>query len=231
MNLLKFVVNGLYIPFFFAAHYWYYKDFFHTSIISLKMYSTNYFFWFNDCYKYRNIPASLNWIKQFVRFTDTGHIISFLYYYYPSLLPVAFNTHFIITTGYWVGRIFFEMKDCDELNESVIMTEVVHIFCRLNHSLPLFLFIYEIWKNPYYAIFDFTSLYYSYLWVFGWLLFIYTPWRIITNDHVYNIFHPNAQFNTIFMFIGIIFCLFVFSNTCGYLLTKLENYLIRDVFI
>lgn len=213
------MVNGLYIPFFFVAHYLRYKDIFLATVICLKMYPVNYFFWFNNCYTYRNIPVYFNWIKQFIIFANSGHVISLLYHFYPGLLPVAFNTNFMITSCYWLGRIFFNIKVYNDLNEHVIIKEVEYIYCLLNNTLPLILFIFELLKYPN-TVFNFTSLCYSYMWAIGWIVCVYSPWRILTNDYVYNIFNPSIHTNTILVFITIFSGLYIISNSIGYLLTN-----------
>ena len=220
MSLQVFIKNGLYIPFLFMFHYLYYKNLFLSSIICLKLYPANYFFWFNNNYKYNNVPMSLNWIKQFIRFTDSGHIINFIYYFYPKIFPIGFNIHFIITFGYWIGRLFFNMKDCDSLHDPIIIKEVEYFFCYCNHSLPLLLFLYEIYKGEYIFIFDMKSLYYSYVWGYGWFIFVYMPWRKITNDYVYDILHPNVSVKTKCIFISLLTVFIGISNSIGYYLTN-----------
>ena len=220
MFLNIFIKNGLYIPFLFMFHYLYYKNLFLSSIICLKLYPANYFFWFNDKYKYNNIPTCLNWIKQFIRFTDSGHIINFIYYFNPKIFPIGFNIHFLITSGYWIGRLFFSMKDCDSLHEPIIIKKVEYLFCYCNHSLPLLLFLYEIYKGEHIFVFDMKSLYYSYVWGYGWFIFVYMPWRKITHDHVYDLLHPNVSLQTKIIFISILTIFIGISNSIGYYLTN-----------
>lgn len=215
------MVNGLYIPFIFFTHYFLYRHFFLSIAISLKIYSSNYFFWFNDDYSYKGLPRRLNWIKQFVRFTDTGHIISFLYCTYPTILPIAFNTHFIITFAYWIGHFFFQMKDCDIIQNAITIPFIDNTFNIFNHLLPLILLTFELWKHPELAIFDYTSLFYSYLWIVTWFCFIYIPWRSYTGDCVYNILHATVHYSKIFTFVMVISGLYIASNTCGYYLTNI----------
>jgi hypothetical protein len=221
MNYILFLQNGLYIPFVFGSIYVLSNHFFLSSIVSLKLYSTNYFYWFNDCYSFKNIPRKYNWVKQFIRFTDTGHIASFLYYFFPSFLPVAFNVHFLITLGYWTGKVYFGMKDCDSLYDKRIIKNVENTFCSLNHSLPLMMLIYEIKLNPSYATFDLENLFYSYLWGYSWILFIYIPWVYLTNDYVYNVLYPNVPLETKVFYIFILHIFSFLSNILGYYLTLL----------
>ena len=215
-----FLVNGLYIPFFFIFHYIWYQQLLLTTFISLKLYSANYFYWYNHLYRYNNIPKHLNWIKQFIRFTDSGHIISFIYLWYPSILPIAFNTHFIITSMYWIGKYCFQMKDCDSLNDAFIIKPVEHFFCYCNHSIPLLIYMYEIIYQPEYAIFNVNSLLYSYCWMIGWLAFIYTPWRYLTEDSVYTILHINTPNKDKIYFVLLTGGMYILSNIVGYTISK-----------
>ena len=220
MNIILLIQNGLYIPFVFGFIYLFTNELFLSTIISLKLYSTNYFYWFNDCYHYKNIPKKFNWLKQFVRFTDTGHLVSFLYYYNPSFLMIGYNVHFVITFGYWLGRICFKLKDCDSIENPNIIKKVEHFFCICNHSVPLLLFIYEIKQHSTYAIFDMNSLYCSYIWSYIWLLTIYIPWVYTSQDYVYSIMYPNIPLNNKIIFIGFIHVLFFISNYTGYYLSN-----------
>jgi hypothetical protein len=218
MDIIIFIQNGLYIPLVFGVIYLFTNQIFLSTIISLKLYSINYFYWFNDYYYYKNIPKKLNWIKQFVHFTDTGHIVSFLYYFNPSFLIVGYNVHFIITFGYWIGKICFQLQDCANIEHPNIIKKVEYLFCICNHSLPLLLFMYEIKQNSSYVIFNINSLYYSYLWAYIWLLTIYIPWVYITQDYVYSVMYPNICLNSKICFIGFIHTLIFISNyTGGYL--------------
>jgi hypothetical protein len=219
-DIILFLQNGLYIPFVFGFTYLFTNHFFLSIIVSLKMYPTNYFYWFNDYYHYKNIPKKLNWVKQFVRFTDTGHLVSFLYYFNPSFLVIGYNVHFVITFGYWIGQLCFKLKDCDSINDSRIIKKVEHFFCACNHSVPLLLFIYEIKTNSAYAIFDMNSLYYSYLWAYIWLLTIYIPWIYTTQDYVYSIMFPSVPLNSKIFFVGFIHILFFIANYVGFYLTN-----------
>lgn len=220
MNIILFLQNGLYIPFVFGCIYLYTDQLFLSTIISLKMYSANYFYWFNDCYYYKNIPRKLNWLKQFIRFTDTGHLVSFLYYFNPSFLMVGYNVHFVITFGYWLGLLCFNLKDCDSLEHPNIIKKVEHFFCACNHSVPLLFFIYEIKQKSTYVIFDMNSLYYSYIWAYIWLFVIYIPWINITQDYVYSIMYPSIPLNNKVIFIGFIHILFFISNYIGFYLSN-----------
>ena len=101
---LHYFENGYYIPFIFVLIYFFQKDLFLATIISLKLFPANYYYHFSYVYNY--LPGNFNMLKQFVRYTDSGHLVSFLYYLFPNLICLAFNIHFVITFGYWISRIF-----------------------------------------------------------------------------------------------------------------------------
>ena len=71
--LTTIIKNGMYIHVIHAALTYTY-NFYLASCISIKLYSINYFYWYGHLLNYLKNPR-LNWVKQFIRFTDTGHII------------------------------------------------------------------------------------------------------------------------------------------------------------
>ena len=219
MNLELYIQNGLYIPFIFGIIYFMSNNFFLSTIICLKLYPINYFYWFNDYYHYKNIPRKFNWIKQFIRFTDSGHLASFIYYFYPSFLPISFNIHFLITFGYWVGKVCFGMKDADCIEDKIIIKSVDNFVSILNHSFPLIMIIYEINQDSTYAVFDYQNLFYSYVWGYSWIMFVYIPWIYITDDYVYNVLYPNVPLTNKVCFIVILHIISFLSNIVGYYLT------------
>ena len=106
--------NGFYLHFMHLILYYYLQDLYLATIIAFKLYSTNYFYWFGSEFNY--LPyKKLNWLKQFVRLTDSGHLASALVAYNINYLPLAFNIHFIIFLGYWIGKLCFSIKDADKL--------------------------------------------------------------------------------------------------------------------
>lgn len=87
-----------------------------TSFIVMKLYSVNYFYWYGtQLFIFAN--PRYNWTKQFIRFTDSGHVASFMILVWPSLLPLAHNVHFIIFMGYFLGKFCFGLKDADRIVE------------------------------------------------------------------------------------------------------------------
>jgi len=106
--------DGFYIPVLNVFLYAALKDFYLTTIIIQKLYVINYYYNYEHLYHFVSHPY--NWVKQFIRFTDTGHLVSFLYYFYPQILPLAHNVHFMITYGYWFAKLFLGMKDDDDRN-------------------------------------------------------------------------------------------------------------------
>lgn len=220
MNLVMFLQNGLYIPIVSAFTYLFTRRCFISVVVSLRMYTSNYFFWFNGNYHYKNLPKSLNWVKQFIRFTDTGHIVSFLYFYNPAFLTIGYNVNFTITFGYWIGQLCFQLKDCDSVEHPSLMKHLERLVCACNHSLPLLFFMYEIKDNANYAVFDMLSLYYSCIWCYIWLFAIYIPWIYVTHDYVYSIMYPHNPWQIKLGFVGLIHLLLLISNYSGAYIKK-----------
>ena len=177
--------NGMYIPFVNIFLYILSGDFFLSTIISLKLFSLNYFYWFGDTFQFKNINKNFNFIKQFVRFTDSGHIVSLLYYFYPFLLPLAYNVHFVITFGYWSGKLIMNMKDADEIEDSKIVKWYEKSWCYSLHIVPYLLFVNELrTSNVCSEYFSMTDLFYSYLWISNWFIFIYTLEHLSSHNKV-----------------------------------------------
>lgn len=154
----------------------------------LKTFSMNYYTQF--AYLYPN-PQYIKW-KHLIRLTDTGHIANFLFYYYPKLLPLCHNIHFIISIGYYFTTFFFGMRASDEIeNENICYTlQIIH--SELNHSIPFLILTYYNTQDR----FDFNNdtLIVTYLWVYSWLFCIYIPWRYYTGDPVYSILDNNTSY-------------------------------------
>ena len=216
--------NGYYIPFISYIIYKYTSDLFLSLIVMLKLFPTNYYFHFSS--KYRYLDGNYNMLKQFVRFTDTGHLISFLLYFFPNLIGLAFNVHFIITFAYWIGIFLFSFKDNDDIDITILNKSFLNFWVILNHSLPLVLIIYKLVSNDYsYNMFNMFNLLISYLWIYSWFIFIYLPWRLITNDPVYSILSNEEKIQNKIIFIFIVKILFILSNTIGFFIFNCTNYI------
>ena len=160
-------------------------------------------------------------MKQFTRFTDSGHLASLIYYFYPAFFPVAFNIHGLITIGYWGGIYFFNMKDQDDRNSSEIIKSFENMWIYSNHLSPLILFIRELWIQPELCSMDLFTIhdfYNSYYWLYCWFVFIYIPWRMITGDCIYSILSHETPIHKLSLFILFIHCIFIFLNMTGYTL-------------
>lgn len=211
------IKNGFYIPILHAVLYYATKDWFLSSIIAIKLYPANYFCQFAHYYNYRNISPQYNFVKQFIRFTDTGHIISFVYYFYPRALPIAHNVHFIITVGYWSGKWVLNVKDADEIKRDDIIDWFTSGWTYFTHVAPYMLIVQELRSkdNPIY--FTSTDLYLTFAWIYGWLFFIYLPWRFITGDPVYSVLSDETPIKTKLVFILLIHGIVFLSNGFGLL--------------
>jgi hypothetical protein len=223
----KYIQNGLYIPLIHAALFYYTNNLFLSCMIVFKLYPANYYYWFQSYYQYNNLPKWTGSLKQFTRFTDSGHLASLIYYFYPAFFPVAFNIHGLITIGYWGGIYFFNMKDQDDRNSPELIKSFENMWIYSNHLLPLLLFIRELWIQPELCsmdLFTIHDLYNSYFWLYCWFLFIYIPWRLITGDCIYSILSHETPIHKLSVFILFIHGIFVFLNMSGSALHYIHCY-------
>ena len=211
--------DGFYIPVLNVFLYAVLKDFYLTTIIIQKLYVINYYYHYEHLYHF--VPHPYNWVKQFIRFTDTGHLVSFLYYFYPQALPLAHNVHFMITFAYWIAKLFLGMKDADDRNNDPYVVAFEKCWTASNHGLVYLIIVYRMLTdnqcNDYFTITDF---YYTVLWFYSWGIFIYIPWRCFTGDPVYSILANDTPLKTVFMAFVLMNSSAYISNYVGYLLTK-----------
>ena len=186
--------NGLYIHGMYPLLYYLTKSHYITMAVYIKLFSINYFYWFGTYFHYLQNPR-MNWIKQFIRFTDTGHLATFLPIVFTNVLPVSHNIHFVIMAGYWIGKLAFDMKDADTLQiaDPHLFTWHNDLCTYIHHTIP-YLFIYSLWKEQtmnrhIVCEYEYSnqSLWYSYVWLYIWFGCIYVPWRYVTGDTVYSI--------------------------------------------
>ncbi len=211
--------DGIYLPFLNIFLYAATNDFYLSTIIIQMLYVMNYYYHYEHLYDH--VPHPYNWVKQFVRLTDTGRLASFLYYFYPQTLPIAHNVHFMITFAYWIAKLFFGMDDRDQKNTDPYLSAYEKCWTISNHGLVYLIIVYRMLTDPqcndYFTRMDF---YYTVLWLYSWGIFIYIPWRCFTGDPVYSILANDTPLKTVFMAVVLMnSCAFI-SNYVGYLLTK-----------
>ena len=225
--MLEIIIkNGLYIHLVQAFLYWTTQNIYISSIIAIKLYSANYFYWYGHHFTYLQ-NSRHNWIKQFVRFTDTGHFASILPLFFPSSLPVAHNIHFIIMAGYWIGKLAFNLKDADKLNLKDNYGWHTDMCTYIHHSVP-YLLIHHLFSQESQSRsnceasvcaheYNYQTLQHTYLWLYSWLFFIYIPWRFYTGDTVYSILDTKqTPKKYIFGFVFFMHVLTFISNYVGY---------------
>lgn len=216
MNLY-FIQNGMYIPFFQILFFNYTENMLLTFLLGTRLYTINYYYWFGD--RITALPRNNNYnlIKQFIRFTDTGHLISLLYYFDNNYYSMAVNIHFIITFGFWIGK-FFNI-DCDDVPISNNLNKsIVNLHSTINHSIHLIILIYHYNNHDKNNLFTNKDLYMTFLWLYIWFIFVYMPWRYITGDVVYGFFDNNYPLNKTIIYVSIIHIIIYISNTFGYYL-------------
>ena len=183
-NLLVLIKNGVHITILHALFILFNFYPFLTTTICLKLYTTNYFYWFGHNYAYFK-NKKFNFIKQFVKFTDFGHTASLIYFFYHPFLPIAHNIHFIITLVYWIA-IFRGVQDTSDIDHPHIIQWYINFWSAQSHIVPYLMILKEIKNSESVVVFDNHSLILSYLWMYFWGIFIYSPWRLLTKDSVYS---------------------------------------------
>ncbi len=205
-SLRRYVLNGGHV--LFACIMLCFIDPLFSLYIYLKIQPTLYYHTFSHLY---SIPY-YKW-KHMIRLTDTGFYANMLYYFYPEMLPLSFNIHFMITFGFWFAVIFVNMKEVDDIEHEDIIPIFHNIHAVLNHTISFMILFYQNMVNDYY--FGIDSLSNSYVWVYCWLLFIYIPWRVVTGDIVYSVLDTrNSKKSVVFMYFFIHVLLHV-SNELG----------------
>ena len=229
-TITKYIKNGFHIHLIHAVLQHITKNTYLSATFSIKLYSLNYFYWYGTLYTYLPNPRH-NWVKQFIRFTDTGHIASALPLIVPSALPVAHNVHFIIMAGYWFGRLVFGLKDADRIADdgnNGLIDWHTDLCTFIHHTVP-YLLIHTLWLEEWNhrdiicaTEYRTETLLRTYAWLYAWFFFIYLPWRMYTGDTVYSILDLKQTSKPImFGFIGFIHVLVFLSNFIGYFVCTL----------
>jgi hypothetical protein len=210
------IKNGYYIPLLYPLIHILTGDTFLATIVVLKAFPANYFYWYADHYDYWE---GYNWVKQFVHLTDSGHFVSFFYWITPDYLPLAFTIHFVITAGFWYGKAVFNMKDRDRLYLPELDLKFQEIWSTANHGVPLLLLAYHIRTNDQCYPFTYRELENAYLWMYGWLFLIYIPWRVFTGDIVYDPLSFETPKKSA-LFFSSIHVIVLLGHLTGYLLSR-----------
>jgi len=208
--------NGYYIPLIYPLIQLTTGNSFLAAIITLKTFPANYWYWYESEYNY--LPRGYNWLKQFVRFTDTGHLASALVHASPEYIPLAFTTHFLITAGYWGGKVFFKLKDSDDLPIRDLDPLFMTMWATFNHSVPLILLINKVRTEC--VPFTYDQLANSYLWLYTWFFCVYIPWRLTTGDPVYSVLSFDVPVKKACLFIGFVHTVVYVGHLTGYALSK-----------
>lgn len=190
-----------------------------STMIALKLYSVNYFYWFGTEYTFFPRYPRLNWIKQFIRFTDTGHFASLLVYCYPSFFPLVHNVHFLIMIGYLAGKILFQMKDADRITSSSLSEVHMDMLTYIHHILPYVLMV-TLYPSEH-RVFTCETMIQTFAWLYTWFICIYLPWRFVVGDPVYSVLDERyTSPNIMLSFCFVIHLLVFLSNAVGYLVFR-----------
>ena len=205
MSLRLYILNGGHV--LFVCTLLCFLDPLFSLYIYLKIQPTLYYYTFSHLYP---IPY-YKW-KHMVRVTDTGFIANMIYYFYPYMLPLAFNIHFIITFGFWFAVLFLDMKELDMVEHDDIIPIFHNTHAILNHSISFVILFYQNMKSSY--EFNGESL--------SWLVFVYIPWRALTGDIVYSFFDTKrSTIKPVFMYVVAHILIYISNelgkNTSGFL--------------
>ena len=189
MYLQNFIKSGVYLPIISFFMYLIFDDIYLPVFFFLKAYTINYYYHNSHFFP---IPNVYKW-KHLSRLTDSGHLVSFLFYFNKNNVPLAHNIHFIINTGYYTAKILFNMVDAETCikNSNNINTLTHKLHEITNHSLSYILIVYYMINNQKKYEFNDKSLFYTFIWLYAWLLFIYVPWVFITKDYLYSVLSPS----------------------------------------
>jgi len=208
MNLIKngFIILNLYFPI-----YLYFEEHLITTTIILKLLHINYYYYFGHFSPKLNHITKL--IRPWVRLTDTGFYALIIYYFNDDFYPICFNIHFVISIAYWIIMIIFGFQDSDNIHSHELSVYITQFISSITHGLPILLLSNNICLCD--TDFDDISLYYTNYWISGWFLFIYIPWRLLTNDEIYTVLNNNTPLIYKLYTIIFIFVLTFLSNEIG----------------
>jgi len=215
------IENGFYLPLLSFFIYFIVDDIYLPVFFFLKAFSINHYYHYNHLYEY---PSIYKW-KHLFRLTDTGHIAAFMFYFNKKTLPIAHNIHFVIDVGYYTASLLFGMKSMEKIqNDYSLLRLPFTIHEYTNHCLSYILLVYYMIndKERNYE-FDNYSLIYSFIWLYSWLLFLYIPWVLLTNDYIYSVLSPSKP---IYLRIGMILFINVLAfiaNNFGKLIYDISN--------
>ncbi len=208
MYLQEFIKNGVHLPIISFFIYLLCDNIYLPVFFFFKAYSINYYYHYNYLFPK---PNMYKWRHMF-RLTDTGHIAAFLFYFNKKLLPIAYNVHFVIDVGYYFSKFVLGMKDTDVYDGNSKSFKIINkMHESTNHCITYLLIIYYMVTNKEKEYeFDNYSLIYTFIWIYSWLLFIYIPWVLLTNDYIYSVLEPSKP---LYIRIGII----LFMNVLAYI--------------
>ena len=187
-TITKYIKNGFHIHLIHAFLQHITKNTYLSATLSIKLYSLNYFYWYGTLYNYLPNPHH-NWVKQFIRFTDTGHIASALPLIMPSALPVAHNVHFIIMSGYWLGRLAFGLKDADRIAEdgnNGLIDWHTDLCTFIHHTVP-YILIHTLWPGHRDIMCSYEYRYETLLWTYA---FLKSPYDLDRHNVLYGAWWP-----------------------------------------
>jgi hypothetical protein len=115
------------------------------------------------------------------------------------------------------------MNDVDDRNNHPYVLAFERYWSASNHGLVYSIILHRMMiDDECNNNFNTTDFNYTCMWLYGWAIFIYIPWRYFTGDPVYSILANDKPVRTILSaFVLMNSCAYL-SNLVGYLLTSCE---------
>lgn len=168
------IKNGGYVPYVYQLITNWTNNYFLGVILALRLITINYFYWFMSWTLYEQL-------KQNVRFTDCGTLVSLLYTIDPQRYEgVCYAINWLITVGFWTGKSLGFNETLKKPKREIICHTINKLYHYLNHGLMLL--IVSVKSERTFITNDFLMtlgiiVYY--------LCLVYLPWYLMTGDTIY----------------------------------------------
>ena len=215
ISIYHYMINGIWIP---ICCFWYYMQTNNAILpiyVWLKAFPTNYYIVFSHLY---SNPSIIKY-KHMIRLTDSGHILNFLFYFWPeTFASIAHNILFIITFAYFICTYGLNMKDTDGRRNKIVIYWIHDLHEIINHCLPYTLVVKYLLLEKNNSLFMGYSVFYSYIWLYVWFCCIYIPWNVYTGDCVYSVLSKETPWKIkISVFLGVNFMVLMANEVGKYL--------------
>lgn len=168
----------------------------------------------------------LYYIRDFCMLTSQGNYLTIIYIYYNNYLKkelydilflILFNILYTTTISFW----YINYKNFYNTNNYIL--KIIYI---LNHGPLLIYYMTKIPENIH--SFNLINYLLGNLYLLFWYIFIWYPWKYITNDTLYDILYIDNNFKN---FISILKILIIYYSSCIFIYLYLNlDILMRLIF-